>query len=120
MPATEPTPDIDDQTFEAEARNFQKLFKGQAYWETLHNKIISEMPPDMPIYVEKMFDIADRLTSLMEEKGMDKKELARLTGKTKAQVSRWCAGHENLNLRTISKIEAALNAQLIVVLPKLA
>lgn len=87
-------------------------------WELLHEKAVSAIPADVPIFIEKGFDIADRLNSILVAKGLTQSDLAALTGKTNAEVSRWCAGHQNLTLRTIAKIEAALEEDVILVLPK--
>ncbi len=56
--------------------------------------------------------LALRIRSLMEAQGISQSELARRMGVSPAQVTKILSGHENLGLKTIAKVEAALGQPL--------
>jgi len=77
---------------------------------------IDAMPADSRIYVDKSLEIADYISLLMESKGMKQKDLAEKLGKSEAEVSKILSGTQNLTIRTIAKLEAALE-ELVVCVP---
>lgn len=76
-------------------------------------KSIAQMPLSSKIFVDKSMAIADKIYKRIEELGITQKDLADRLGQTEAQVSRGLAGMQNFTLRSISKIEAALNFEII-------
>lgn len=74
---------------------------------------IEAMPEDSRIFVDKSMEIADYIFRVMEAKGMKQKDLAAALGKTEAEISKWLAGMHNYTLRSLSKIEAALEQTVI-------
>ena len=74
---------------------------------------IDEMSVDSRIFVDKSLEIAEHIMHLMEQKGMKQKDLADRMGKSEAEISKILGGMQNLTLRTISKLEAALEADII-------
>lgn len=76
-------------------------------------KSIAEMPLSSKIFVDKSMAIADKIYKRIEELGITQKDLSDKLGQTEAQVSRGLAGMQNFTLRSISKIEAALNFEII-------
>ncbi len=71
------------------------------------------------IYEGLKYDISEQLYELMKEKGLTKKELAEKMGVTPAYVTK-IFGAENVSLRTIAKVLAALDAEdmTLKILPK--
>jgi len=65
------------------------------------------------IQLELSVSIANRIYSILEQRGMSQKDFARLMGKTETEVSRWLSGTHNFTVSTISKITAALGEELI-------
>jgi ribosome-binding protein aMBF1 (putative translation factor) len=59
--------------------------------------------------------IAFRILKRLDEINMTQKELAFLLKVSPQQVSKWVKGNENLTLETISKLEVALNIDLLYV-----
>ena len=57
--------------------------------------------------------IASRIDAIMKEKGINKKELARLTGRRPSDVTRWLSGGHNFTCRTIALIQHALGVSII-------
>ncbi|HHJ63501.1 MAG TPA: XRE family transcriptional regulator [Aquifex aeolicus] len=62
------------------------------------------------IYEGLKYDLSEQLYDLMKEKGLTKKELAERMGVSPAYVSK-IFGAENISLRTIAKVLAALDAE---------
>ena len=57
--------------------------------------------------------IANRIDSVMKDKGISKKELAALTHRRPSDVTRWLSGGHNFTCRTIALIEQALGVSII-------
>lgn len=76
-------------------------------------QIRAEMDPAMKKRMEFSVEIANRVFSLLEEKGMSQKDLARKMGKTETEVSRWLSGMHNLTLGSIAKLSIALEKDII-------
>lgn len=74
---------------------------------------LSRVPNDLKQELDLSFAIADKIDSILKEKGITQKELAHATGKTEAEVSRWLCGTHNFTLRTIAKISNALGASIV-------
>ena len=77
------------------------------------DSIREEMSPEMKKQMELSVSIANRIYRILEEKGMNQKDLARLMGKTETEVSRWLSGMHNLTTSTIAKISIALGEDII-------
>ena len=60
-------------------------------------------------------DIIARIDSILKEKNMSQRDLARKMGKSEAVVSRWTTGFPNLTLRSIAELSTALGEPLIQV-----
>jgi transcriptional regulator with XRE-family HTH domain len=67
------------------------------------------------VFIEKCMNILDRIHELMEEENINQKQLAERLGKTEAEVSKWLNGVQNFTLKTICKLEAALEHEIISV-----
>ena len=61
------------------------------------------------IYESLKYDLSEQLYELMKEKGITKKELAERMGVSPAYVSK-IFGADNISLRTVAKVLAALDA----------
>ena len=67
-------------------------------------------------WLQKSQAIALRILRDIRAKGISQKDLAEKLNVSPQQVNRWVKGNENLSLETISKIEYALNIELITIL----
>lgn len=77
-------------------------------------------PEDIERFVDKNLDISQQVLALLDEKGWNQSDLAKELGKTSAEVSKWLSGTHNLTLRSIAKMEAVLEADIIVTPKKAA
>ena len=59
------------------------------------------------------FDISERIYQIIQEKGMTKRDLARLTGKKESEVSRWFMLGHNFTCKTIAMIQLALGEKIV-------
>ena len=74
---------------------------------------LNDIPADVKKEVDWSFAIADKIEETLQKKHISHKELAKLMGKTEAEVSRWVGGTHNFTLRTIAKISTAIGVDLI-------
>ncbi len=74
---------------------------------------IENMPVESKIFVDKSLEIANFIFEIMEQKGLKQKDLASKMGKTEAEISKLLGGMHNYTLRSIAKIEAALEVTII-------
>jgi hypothetical protein len=80
------------------------------------HKVIAETPEDMGSFVEQSMDILERIHELLEEKFDGRQKLlAEKLGKSEAEISKMLNGIQNFTLKTISKLEWAFGAKIIVV-----
>lgn len=70
---------------------------------------------DNRAWLRKSQRIAVRILSVLDEKGMQQKELAKALDVSPQQVSKIVQGKQNLTLETISKLEAVLGVKLFEV-----
>lgn len=75
--------------------------------------IRQQTPPEVNKQVDICVAIANRVYDLLEERGMNQRDLARALGKTETEVSRWLSGTHNLTIATIAKIATVLGDDII-------
>ena len=79
----------------------------------LFRQIVDETPAELKTQLRFSDSIAERIDGILKERGMSQRELAKNTGKTEAEVSRWLGGTHNFTLRTLAKISTVLGEDLI-------
>jgi transcriptional regulator with XRE-family HTH domain len=80
---------------------------------SLFDDILNNTPQDVKNFVDNAMEIAHQIGVLMEKKELRQKDLAELLGKSEAEISRMLSGTQNLTIKSISKIEAVLEAKII-------
>ena len=91
------------------------LMKQDLEGQKLFRQIVDETPAELKTQLRFSDSIAEKLDKLLKERGMSQRDLAKNTGKTEAEVSRWLGGTHNFTLRTLAKISTALGEDLITV-----
>lgn len=66
-------------------------------------------------FVDKSMQISDLICSAMNRKGLNQCDLANLLSKKESEVSRWLSGLHNFTLKTLTRIEAVLEEDLVLV-----
>ncbi|MCB0782398.1 MAG: helix-turn-helix transcriptional regulator [Flavobacteriales bacterium] len=77
-------------------------------------RLRARIKPESRRYVQKNMDIAQQVRVYLEAQGLTQKEFAQRLGKQPSEVSRWLSGLHNLTLESITKMEAELNADIIM------
>jgi transcriptional regulator with XRE-family HTH domain len=78
---------------------------------------LKETPKEVKIYVDLYADLVVRINQILKEKGISKKELAEMLDKQPSEISKWLGGDHNFTLKSISKLSAELNENLLMVTP---
>lgn len=76
------------------------------------------IPKEIDIFVNRSFDIVDRIHEILELKNLSQKDLAELLDKKESEVSKWMTGTHNFTLKTLVKIEDVLGYPIIKVINK--
>ena len=77
-------------------------------------RIMSETPEETRIFVRKYGDIVVRINQIMRENGISQKEHAERLGKA-SEINKWLSGNYNLTLRSLTKLETELGAEIICI-----
>lgn len=83
--------------------------------QTVYDRIRNRTNPETRRYVQKNLAVIAEIGRLMTEKGWTQKDLAKKLGKTESEVSKWLSGLHNLTMKSIAKLEAVLEADLLEV-----
>lgn len=86
------------------------------------NNIINEWlnknnDPVIERLVKRNLAIANKVRNILDEKGLNDKDFAKLLDKTPSEVSKWLSGSHNLTQKSIVKMELALEQRLLHVEP---
>lgn len=79
---------------------------------------MKRVPQDNKKFISNSFEINNYIHQVLKEKGLTQKYLAQKLGKSESEISKILSPGHNLTLRTLSKIEVALDTD-IVETPKL-
>lgn len=77
-------------------------------------RISARTPESTKIFVAKALDLVEQVDAVLAEKGLSQRDLAKRLGKGDSEVSKWLSGTHNMTLESIAKLEAALQADLMV------
>lgn len=84
----------------------------------MRNKLLEAATKRIPNYVSifstKSLDIVDQIHLILNRNGITQKELAERLGKQDSEISKWLSGGHNITLKTISKLEDALDEEIII------
>ena len=86
-------------------RDKQKWFKEK----------VKRVSPEIKMEMQLSAEIIARIDTILKEKNITQRELAKKLGKSEAVVSRWTTGFPNLTLRSIAELSVALGEPLILV-----
>jgi transcriptional regulator with XRE-family HTH domain len=82
--------------------------------ELVVQRLRERIKPENRIFVRKNLDISAQVYALLEQKGWSQKDFAQKLGKNESEVSKWLTGLHNITLQSIAKMEAVLEADIIV------
>lgn len=79
------------------------------YWA----KVSQAVAPASKLFAKKSLDVVDQIHHILEQKNMTQKDLAQKLGKSESEISKWLSGGHNITLKTIAKLEIALDATIL-------
>lgn len=83
----------------------------------LFKKSLEKLPLETEVFVRMYVQILKRVNYILEEKGYKQKDLAEQLGKKESEISKWLSGEHNLTLKSLAKLQAALDEEIITVVP---
>lgn len=85
------------------------------YHSSILEEAASSITPQERASFDLNFGISERIYQILQEKGLSKRDLARLTGKKESEVSRWFMFGHNFTCKTIALIQLALGEPIVEV-----
>lgn len=70
--------------------------------------------PNLDKYVDRSFEISDRINQILKDKNITQKVLSEKLNKKESEISKWLTGVHNFTIKTISKLEVALGESIII------
>ncbi len=67
-------------------------------------QMISSVPQDIITEIDLSFAIAKEIETLMDEKGLTKKQFAEALGKKPSEITKWLSGQHNFTIRTLAML----------------
>lgn len=81
--------------------------------QTEFEKLLSKIPKDVKKFVDLSFDIVDEVDSELKKKGKTRSDLATLLNKNESEISKILSGIHNPTLKSVCKIAAALDMDIL-------
>ena len=78
-------------------------------------EMLGPLPAEKVLAADFQFDVADRIYALMQEKGLNQKQLATAIGHRPSEISKWLSGQHNFTLKTIAMLTHFFGKPLITV-----
>ena len=72
-----------------------------------------ESDPGIDRFVDRSFDIVDRIHEIIKSKGLSQRDVAKLLGKKESEISKWFSGMHNFTLKSLMKLEVVLGKDII-------
>lgn len=76
-------------------------------------QLVDSIPASQKEEARLSFDVADRISQLMEERGLSKKQFADALGRRPSEITKWLSGQHNFTLRTIAMLSTFFGEAII-------
>ena len=76
-------------------------------------ELFSEIPDEKREETRISFAISNRLAALMQERGLNKKQLAEALGKRPNEITRWLSGEHNFTISTLAMLSTFFGKSII-------
>ena len=76
-------------------------------------EIFNEIPVEKREETRLTFAISNRLAALMQERGLNKKQLAEALGKRPNEITRWLSGEHNFTISTLAMLSTFFGKSII-------
>lgn len=84
-------------------------------YSTILQDSLDSITPQERAAFDLNYSISEKIYQTLQEKGMTKRDLARLTGKKESEVSRWFSFGHNFTCKTIALIQMSLGVTIVQV-----
>tara|TARA_R110002096_G_C14629134_1_gene724753 strand:- start:1482 stop:1895 length:414 start_codon:yes stop_codon:yes gene_type:complete len=71
--------------------------------------------PEIAKLVERNLAIANRVLTILKERGVKKSQFAEMLGKKPSEITKWLSGSHNLTMKSVVKMELALGVDLLTI-----
>lgn len=78
--------------------------------------LMGEIPLDLQLRTKLSVAIANRIESLMYQKGFTKKQFAEALGRRPSEITKWLSGEHNFTIATLSRLSAFFGEPIISVM----
>lgn len=75
----------------------------------------SQVPPEIKEEINLSFAISNKIDSLMQERGLSKKQFADQLGKRPSEITRWLSGQHNFTVSTLAMLSTFFGKSIISV-----
>lgn len=76
-------------------------------------EIFNEIPIEKREETRLSFAISNRIAALMQERGLNKKQLAEALGKRPNEITRWLSGEHNFTISTLAMLSTFFGKSII-------
>jgi len=73
----------------------------------------TEVPKEIAFFVDMNMAVSNQIMYYLKEKKWTQKQLAKELGKSEAEISKWLSGTHNLTMKSIARIAAILDREII-------
>lgn len=80
---------------------------------SLDNWLETNTNPEIDKFLERNLAITEKVNTVLKERGIKKGEFAKMLGKKPSEITKWLTGLHNLTLKSITKMEVALEINLL-------
>lgn len=85
----------------------------------VHNELFQQclkaIPEEQKAEFDLTYGIAERLYEILRLRGITTRDLAKRMNKRESEIAEWLTGRHNFSMRTIARIEDALQCKLITI-----
>lgn len=75
--------------------------------------MIASIPPDIKAEIDLSFAISERIDTLMQKKGLSKKQFADAIGRRPSEITKWLSGQHNFTIATLAMLSSFFGQPII-------
>lgn len=80
-----------------------------------YREMVSHVPLEIKEEIDLSFAISNKIDSLMQERGLSKKQFADQLGKRPSEITRWLSGQHNFTISTLAMLSTFFGQPIITV-----
>lgn len=80
-----------------------------------YREMVNQVPMEIKEEINLSFQISNRLDTLMQERGLSKKQLADAIGKRPSEITRWLSGEHNFTISTLAMLSTFFGKPIVTV-----